>query len=160
MSKPFVIGEGLRGSVARVWEKQEQKPSVGKIQLNINMGLAGSASSLAWLEQRYMVIRHLVGNNTDWKILRCGRSDRQVESITCDMLVMEHVFVAEIELGGYQYPTTDMLKFVHSMADVLGQGCIAVYEPARDNGYLVGSDCAPWGEFDSNNFVFIEEVPA
>ncbi len=156
MSAPFVIGQGLRGSVNRVWAK----PAQCKIQLNINMGLAGRQSTAPWLKERYKVIKNLLENNTDWELVNDAMVDRQVEHHKHNMLVREIVFVACIELGGYARPTDDMRQFISSLADVLGQGCIAMYEPDIDRGDLIGSNTNPWGEFDSSRFINIEPEEA
>jgi hypothetical protein len=126
-----------------------------RIQLNINMGLTGQHFNLPQLQARWNMIDMLVTGNTDWKVLRSARSDRQVEHPTADLLIMQNVYVARVD--GYT-PSDD--QFISSLADVLGQGCIAVYNERTQTGKLIGSRTDPWGEFDNNLFVFIDEVAA
>lgn len=129
-------------------------------QVNINLGLSGSSFSQAEVQRRFEVVNYLMKNNTDWRVLHAIRSDRQVEHMTQDCLVLEQVYVAEIDCCGYKAPTQDMLRFLHSLSDVLGQGCIAIYINAFQEGSLIGSDPGPWGCFDTDRFVFLSEVAA
>lgn len=125
------------------------------IQLNINLGLHSRNFNQVELKQRFEIVDYLVRNNTDWEVQESRSWQRQVEHATQDLLVLENVYVARL----YGYASGDD-GFISSLADVLGQGCIAVWNESNGIGRLIGSHTDPWGEFDSSRFLFIEEIPA
>jgi len=131
-----------------------------KFQININMAVAGTFYSEKWFKGRFDSIVNLIEANHDWELVDYTRVDQQNESDTVNGLVLQSVFVAEIDTCGYMQPTDRMVKFIHALSTVLLQGCIAVYEPHVQGGYLVGTNTKPWGAFDINKFITIEEARA
>lgn len=126
------------------------------IQLNINMAVAGVHINQPFLTERFAVINHLVRHNTEWRVLDTGMKVHQVEHPFRDELVLEHVFVADIEV--HVHALEDAKGFIYSLADVLGQDCIAVAHPSTGHGSLVGSSTGGWGEFDNERFVYMSDV--
>lgn len=64
----------------------------------------------------------------------------------------EMTVVAEVDDN--DQPGTD--NRIHMLSDVLGQDCIAVYNPLTREGDLIGSRAAAWGEFNPEFFVLAD----
>jgi len=64
----------------------------------------------------------------------------------------EMTVVAEVDDN--DQPGTD--NRIHMLSDLLGQDCIAVYNPETGEGDLIGSRAAAWGAFNPEFFVLVD----
>lgn len=55
-----------------------------------------------------------------------------------------------------RYGYTPAAECAAHLATLLGQDCIAVYNPERDFGYLAGPNAAAWGEFNPAYFLMLD----
>lgn len=64
----------------------------------------------------------------------------------------EITVVAEVE--DYDFPGQD--NRISMLSSLLGQDCIAVYNPKTREGSLIGPRAAAWGEFNPEFFILVD----
>lgn len=65
----------------------------------------------------------------------------------------ERTLVVTVERNGLASNATSNRAAIYTVAEALNQDCIAVYNPSRQTGLLIGPRAEKWGEFNPEFFL-------
>jgi len=105
----------------------------------LNIGLARTGNSNIGTGT---VLRELSAHGFDLQAYNIHHSDTEI------------TVVAEVTNSFSAFLPVDDRVF--ALANVLGQDCIAIYEPTSNLGALIGPKAAAWGEFNPEFFLNLD----
>jgi hypothetical protein len=83
------------------------------------------------------------------------RAGFNLQMMRVDMSSTEPTVVVQVESASTWGVDPAQAGALHGVAAVLGQQAIAIFEPNRGHGVLVGPEAAAWGKFDPTEFITI-----